>query len=95
MRLRLQVGTHKDAVTIPPVALQRGPQGFYAWVIKPDNTAEQRAIEATTINNDVTIVTKGLSVGERVVVNGQYRLQVGSRVQTRTDQATSAADQAP
>jgi multidrug efflux system membrane fusion protein len=79
VHLRIQIDTRKDAVTIPPVALQRGPQGFYVWVIKPDSTAEQRPIEATTIG-DVVVVTKGLSAGERVVVNGQYRLQAGARV---------------
>ena len=47
VHIRVQIATRKDAVTIPPVALQRGPQGFYAWVVKPDNTAEQRPIEAT------------------------------------------------
>src|ERR1700736_73675 len=47
VHLRVQVDTRKGAVTIPPVALQRGPQGFFAWVIKTDNTAEQRPIEAT------------------------------------------------
>src|SRR5499426_1366126 len=63
VRLRIQVDTRKDAVTIPQVALQRGPQGFYAWVIKPDNTAEQRPLEATSIG-DVAVVSKGLSEGE-------------------------------
>ena len=43
VHMRVQVDTRKNAVTIPPAALQRGPNGLYAWVIKPDNTAEQRA----------------------------------------------------
>src|SRR6266436_5624001 len=47
VRLRIQVDTRKGAVTVSPVALQRGPQGYYAWVIKPDSTAEQRPLEAT------------------------------------------------
>jgi multidrug efflux system membrane fusion protein len=78
--------------------VQRGPQGLYAWVIKPDNTAEQRPIEAVPIDSDITIVTKGLTVGEQVVVNGQYRLQAGTRVESKTDQASAAdlkTDQAP
>jgi len=87
VRLRVRVGTNADAVTIPPAALQRGPQGFYAWVIKPDSTAEQRPLEAIPINADVVIVTKGLSVGEPVVVKGQYRLQAGSRVESTSEQA--------
>jgi len=89
VRLRVRVGTNTDAVTVPPAALQRGPQGFYAWVIKPDSTAEQRPLAATPINADVVIVTKGLSVGESVVVKGQYRLQAGSRVESTSEQAKS------
>jgi membrane fusion protein, multidrug efflux system len=94
VRLRVRIGTNANAVTIPPAALQRGPQGFYAWAIKPDNTAEQRSVEATPINANVVIVTKGLSVGEPVVVKGQYRLQAGSRVESTSEQA-SRTDQAP
>jgi multidrug efflux system membrane fusion protein len=92
VHLRIQVDTRKDAVTIPPVALQRGPQGYYAWVIKPDNTAEQRAVEATQANDQIAIVTKGLAPDERVVVNGQYRLQAGARVDAKTAVAANAPD---
>jgi multidrug efflux system membrane fusion protein len=97
VHLRIKVDTRTAAVTIPPVALQRGPNGFYAWVIKPDGTAEQRPIEASPVNDDVTIVTKGLTPGEKVVVNGQYRLQPGSPVEAKpadakTAQSSNAAD---
>src|SRR5262245_31383202 len=91
VRLRIQVETRKDAVTIPPVALQRGPQGFYAWVVKADNTADQRTVEAMPVNNDVTIVTNGLSAGEHVVVGGQYRLQPGSRVEAKPETAANGS----
>jgi multidrug efflux system membrane fusion protein len=94
VRLHIQVDTRKDAVTIPPVALQRGPQGLYAWVVKPDNTADQRPVDATPVNNDVVIVSKGLAPGERVVVNGQYRLQAGARVDAKTEQVANAPDRA-
>ena len=93
VRMRAQIDTRENALTIPPAALQRGPQGFFTWVIKPDNTAEQRPIKATTIG-DVAVVTDGLAAGERVVVNGQYRLQVGTRVETSAGQARTAADKA-
>ena len=87
VHVRVAVDTQAGALTVPPVALQRGPQGFYTWVIKSDNTVEQRPIEATQINDEVAIVTKGLAADERVVVNGQYRLQAGSRVDAKTEQA--------
>jgi len=87
VRIRILITTRKDVVTIPPVAVQRGPTGLYAWVVKPDNTVDQRVIETTSVNNDVTIVTKGIAAGEQVVVNGQYRLDVGSRVDAKTQAA--------
>jgi multidrug efflux system membrane fusion protein len=80
VRIRTLITTHKDAVTVPPVAIQRGPDGLYVWVVKPDNTVEQRPVDAQTVNDDVAVAFKGLSSGERVVVNGQSRLDVGSHV---------------
>jgi membrane fusion protein, multidrug efflux system len=91
VRLRLQTDTQANALTVPPVALQRGPQGFYVWVIKPDNTAEQRQVDAKQVNDTVAIVSKGLSGDERVVVNGQYRLQAGTRVDAKTEVAGSTS----
>ncbi len=91
VRIRAQVDDRQNVVTIPPPALQRGPNGLYAWVIKPDNTAEQRPVEATTPDSNTVIVTKGLNAGEKVVVNGQYRLQIGSRVDAKPEGAKAAA----
>jgi multidrug efflux system membrane fusion protein len=89
VHVRIAVDTQKGAVTVPPVALQRGPQGLYAWVIKPDSTAEERPLEATAVDDDIAIVTKGLAADEKVVVNGQYRLQPGARVDAKTEQAAN------
>ena len=51
VHIRMLVTTRKDAVTIPPVAVQRGPDGLYVWVIKPDKTVEQRPVDALTVND--------------------------------------------
>ena len=95
LRVRIQVATRNDAVTIPPSAIQHGPEGLYAWVVKPDNTADQRSIETTTVNPDVAIVNKGVSTGERVVTEGQYRLETGSRVQASPAASTRSASAQP
>jgi multidrug efflux system membrane fusion protein len=84
--IRTQVDTRKNAVTIPSVALQRGPEGFYVWVLQPNNIAEQRTVNAKPIDENITIVEKGLSPDERVVVNGQSRLEAGARVEPRSQQ---------
>jgi multidrug efflux system membrane fusion protein len=95
VRVRILAETSKGAVTIPTVAVQRGPLGQYTWVVKDDGTVDQRPIETTLISNDLTIATKGLSVGERVVTNGQYRLQPGTRVDAKSSDSANTADQAP
>jgi multidrug efflux system membrane fusion protein len=92
VRIRIQVATRRDAVTIPPAAVQRGPDGLYTWVVKPDHTVEQRSIETTPVDTDVAIVTKGIAAAEQIVVNGQYRLEPGTRVDARTEAAASSAD---
>jgi multidrug efflux system membrane fusion protein len=91
VRIRAQVDAQQNVVTIPPPALQRGPNGLYAWVIKADNTAEPRMVDAMTPDSNTVIVTKGLNPGEQVVVNGQYRLQPGALVDAKTDGAKAAA----
>src|ERR1700704_3650451 len=87
VRVRALVDTRRNAVTIPSPALQRGPQGFYVWVVQPNDTAEPRVVEAAPADDTVTIVTKGLSPGERIVVEGQSGLEAGTRVEPRSRQA--------
>jgi membrane fusion protein, multidrug efflux system len=89
VHIRILITTRKDAVTIPAVSLQRGPDGFYVWVIKPDNTAEQRPIEALPVSEDLAIATQGLNVGEKVVVDGQSRLDDGTHVAIRPQKPAS------
>jgi multidrug efflux system membrane fusion protein len=93
VRIRILITTRKNAVTIPPVAVQRGPDGFYVWVIKPDNTVEQRPIDAITVNDDTAVASKGLNAGERVVVNGQSRLDAGVHVEIRGPVAPKTTEQ--
>ena len=93
VRIRVLISTDKNAVTLPTVAVQRGPDGFYVWVIKPDNTVEQRSIDAKIVDESTAIATTGLSGGERVVVNGQSRLDKGFRVDIR--KSSSAPAKAP
>jgi multidrug efflux system membrane fusion protein len=84
--IRTLVDTRRNAVTIPSVALQRGPEGFYVWVLQSNNIAEQRNVDAKPIDENITIVEKGLSPDEPVVVNGQSRLVAGARVEPRSEQ---------
>jgi multidrug efflux system membrane fusion protein len=81
VHVRVLVDTRKHVVTAPSVAVQRGPQGLYVWMVRPDNTADAHPIDVGPSQGDVTIINGGISAGDQVVVNGQYRLQPGSRIE--------------
>jgi multidrug efflux system membrane fusion protein len=72
---RLLLETRSAALAVPPSAVQRGPQGLFAWVVNDQNIAQTRKIEIGPTAGDLTIVTSGLAEGERVVTDGQYKLQ--------------------
>jgi membrane fusion protein, multidrug efflux system len=81
---RLQVGTVHDGLVVDSRVVQRGPKGVFAYVIKPDNSVEMRPIEPGQDYRGQTLVTKGLNANERVVVDGQMRLQTGSKVDAQS-----------
>jgi multidrug efflux system membrane fusion protein len=83
---RLVLTTQKNATVIPSSVVQRGPQGTYAYLIKPDKTVEMRPIKVAQTEGNLTLVNEGLEPGEQVVVDGQYKLQPGARVELTTPQ---------
>src|SRR6185369_16467778 len=42
---RLLVDVKKDAVIVPSAAIQRSPQGAFAFVLKPDKTVAMRTVK--------------------------------------------------
>jgi len=80
VNVRMLVDTLREVLTIPLVAVQRGPAGAYAFVIRADNTVEQRPITLGLLTSTDAVVTRGLEAGERVVTSGGLRLSAGSQV---------------
>ena len=77
---RLLVDVKKGEILVPAVAIQRGPQGTFVYVIKPDSTADIRPVKlGVTEGNDASIES-GLSEGEQVVIDGADKLRAGSKV---------------
>jgi multidrug efflux system membrane fusion protein len=83
---RLVLTTKKNAIVVPAAVVQRGPQGTYAYVIKPDKTVEMRPIKVAQTQANVALIDDGLKAGEQVVVDGQYKLQPGAHVELTTPQ---------
>lgn len=77
---RLLLTTRKAGLVVPAAVVQRGPQGAYVFVIRPDETVEARVVKVAQSEDGFALIDDGLHYGERVVVDGQYKLQGGSKV---------------
>jgi membrane fusion protein, multidrug efflux system len=94
VNVRLLLVISKNVVVIPPVAVQRGPHGLFAWVVKQDDTVDPRPIKTGATTGNRTIVTFGLDDGERVVTDGQYKLQTHAPVTIVAPSAAAASGNA-
>jgi multidrug efflux system membrane fusion protein len=80
---RLLIDTKRNTVIIPEAAVQRKPQGTFAYVVKSDKTVEERDIVLGPAEADARSVESGLSPDEVVVIEGVDKLQPGSKVTPR------------
>ena len=78
---RLLIDTLKQVVVVPEDAVQRGPNGLYAFVLGGDDKVEARDLKVAQEGNGQSVILHGLSPGENVVVEGQYGLKSGVVVQ--------------
>ena len=92
VNVTLTLGNQENAIVVPSVAIQIGPNGPYVFVIRPDSTVELRLVKPDRMVGDKTVVAQGIAAGERVVVDGQLRLGNGTRV---TVQAPAAPKPQP
>jgi multidrug efflux system membrane fusion protein len=81
VNVRLLVETRKDRILVPAVAIQRGPQGTFVYVVKEDQTTDVRPVQVGTIEGNEASIESGVSEGELVVIDGVDKLRAGSKVQ--------------
>jgi membrane fusion protein, multidrug efflux system len=93
--VRLRTDTAKDAIVVPPAAVQRGPRGPYVFVIGDDNAAKRQLVTVGYEDDQESVVATGLKGGEKVVIDGASRLSDGSKVRIASPDtnATSTPDQ--
>jgi multidrug efflux system membrane fusion protein len=77
---RVLLETRKNVIAVPSTVVQRGAKGLFAWVVSDDNKAVPHKIELGPVSGDLTVITAGLNDGDRVITDGQYKLQVDAPV---------------
>jgi multidrug efflux system membrane fusion protein len=91
VNVRVLLQQQHDVVTLPTPAVERGPEGLFAYVVRADSTVEARPIKTAEDSDGITVVTDGLQSGERVVTSNQYRLQPGAPVRALAAAVAPAA----
>ena len=80
LRVRLVLGHIRDAVTVPDSAVQNAQAGSYVYVVDARHRARVRPVTVGQERDGIAVIAKGLKAGERVVVDGQYKLSPGALV---------------
>lgn len=86
----LTLGHDRNAVVLPDPAVRNGPDGAYVFVVKPDRSAEQRAIRVARVVDGQAIIESGLAADETVVLDGQSRVEDGALLSFDDAAATEA-----
>ena len=81
----------KGAATVPSQTVQERAERPFAYVISKNDTVERRPVEVAAVQDGLAVISKGLAPGERVVVEGQYRLTNGARIQLLPPKAAGAS----
>jgi multidrug efflux system membrane fusion protein len=89
---RLLLEKRPNGLTIPPSAVQQGPQGSYVYAIGSSGQAEQRPVTVAQISDGEALIDSGLEPNETVVVDGQYGLQPGTLVNILHGKAAQQAN---
>jgi len=84
VNVRLELDVRRNAVIAPVAAIQRGPQGTFAYVVQEDKTVAVRPVTVGPTTATDAVFESGIAAGDVVVVDGVDRLRPGSTVQVKT-----------
>jgi len=91
VNVRLLINVLKDSTIVPSVAVQRGPQGAFVYVVKADKKAEARPVTVALTQANQSVIGSGIEAGETVVIDGQDKLANGMQVELPRAKDTNAA----
>ena len=80
VNVRVELDVRRDVLALPVRAVQQGPDGPFVFVVAPNRVVEKRPVNLGLLSKTTAIVDAGLTAGEMVVTDGQYRIQNGTRV---------------
>ena len=95
VRARIEVSRQGDALVLPAPAIQQGPQGSYVYVLTDGDVAQMRPVQVALLQGEQALIGRGVSPGERVVVQGQEQLKPNTQVSARPLATAAGGGAAP
>ncbi len=89
VKLRITRLIQKAGLAIPEQAISRAEGKTTVWIVGQDNKAKRVEIQTGEQTAKGITVTAGLKVGDKIVIEGQDKLQAGAEVTARSDNAHS------
>jgi len=86
MRVRVPL-EEGDALLVPSVALGSDQGGRYVMIVDGDNAVQQRKVETGPVVGELTVIEKGISANDRVIVAGLMRAIPGQKVDPQSPAA--------
>lgn len=80
VNVRMLLDVDRGVTVVPTSAIERGQQGTFVYLVKPDNTVAAQTVALGPTEGERVEVAKGLNPGDRVVVDGADRLKDGMKV---------------
>ena len=80
VNINLLVNTLPKATVVPTAAIQHGPKNDFVYLLNNNKTVNMKPVNTGVVYGENTVITQGVSPGERVVVEGADQLTEGSAV---------------
>jgi membrane fusion protein, multidrug efflux system len=93
VNIHLLVDVKHNVTIVPSAAIQRGPQGTYVYLAQSDSTVKIQPVTVALASGNFVGISDGLQPGNSVVVDGQDKLQEGSKIEARTPTGGSTNQQ--
>jgi multidrug efflux system membrane fusion protein len=80
VNVRLEIGVRHNAFTVPQSAVQRGSDGLFIYVVKSDDSVATAKVRSVQNQDGKATIDADVKAGDRVVVDGQFKIKPGSKV---------------
>jgi multidrug efflux system membrane fusion protein len=80
VNVRLVLRHEANAVTVPETAVQRSQEGPFVWLVGAGEKAVNQPVKIGSIQDGIAVLESGVQPGQRIIVDGQYKLKPGIAV---------------